>query len=603
MQIFVNLVAAILEVDSDEWQNKQFANVAAGKTSSWRMSEMVSGKLTAGFWAHAGRLLSNTGSVWHLLRPCYRTRRQASTVFAMLALGLGYFFLKVMDRFLAVSEQWWLIPNTGAEAALRIEQAPWCMMNLFSYRLRNKWPTAAKMQSADCIASLCMLLLLIWLSSSRIECRHSWLRRCALVTSTNRKTLDILSASFVINRMRLILQCWTKFSSSQQPRPIMKRPASAPAEFPFKRGGGPCWAYLHHLREVHGKSLHWVLSNTDWPSEYAKIKEEGGPMWERLVAIGQCGSEAKRHGGKAFKHLPPSSFESQPSEEVDMTCPDEVWQLAVRINDDRLHEEIRVAGTKHRSHVDASKRQQQDANHQLVAWSDAAARDKPPAHDGLRPMPVPVSVELLQWVWPIHDVVKHLVQRWPEKKYKDLRSYWTARHQMYLSENAPSVPSAKVAAAKAPDSAFKLKLCCLARMCLCDQHSLEHLVQRLKYLLRQDFKPASLMRTWCVKGHLLLGIHSLTAPPMLLHLSAINFNTFNAVTWRLLPDQEFPPENGSHVFASVDFSREHFGLDTWWRQLAALDLSHAYTMSWWRLVFDDAPLDIWAPGKISSSGA
>ena len=78
---------------------------------------------------------------------------------------------------------------------------------------------------------------------------------------------------------------------------------------------------------------------------------------------------------------------------------------------------------------------------------------------------------------------------------------------------------------------------------------------------------------------------------MLLHLSAINFNTFNAVTWRLLPDQEFPPVN-SHMFASVDFSREHFGLDTWWRQLAALDLSHAYTMSWWRLVFDDAPLDI-----------
>ena len=380
----------------------------------------------------------------------------------------------------------------------------------------------------------------------------------------------------------------------------MKRPAGAPrAEASNHGGGGPCRAYLHHLCHEHGKPFSWILSNLEWSADYAKVKKEAGPFWKRLVEIGQRGTEVKRFGGKkVFKPLPRScQSQAEAGEPVDMTCPDEVWQLAIRINDDRLQEHIRDADRNIRSNLNASKRQQQDANQQLVAWSDGSAQDNPLAHSGLRPMPGPVSVRLLRWVWPIHDVVTHIAQRLPTPQFAQLRKYWTELHQMYMCEKAPSIPSAKVAAATAPEASFKLKLCCVARMCLCDQRPLEFLVDRLKHLLRQDLAAESLMRKWCVKGYLLLGIHSLTAPPMLLHLAAINLLSFNAVTWRLMPEQEYPPEEGRHLLASVDFSREHLGFETWWRQLAALDLSHAYTMTWWTLVFNDSALDIWAPGR------
>ena len=118
-------------------------------------------------------------------------------------------------------------PENGPE---RIGSKGWCELDFFAYWMRTRFPTVESMRGEACVLATVVLTLLIFVTSSRIECRHAWARQAVRQAQTlaDTRSLLFLSSVFVIARIKTITR--TLWYAEQRKQVVKKRPASASAD-------------------------------------------------------------------------------------------------------------------------------------------------------------------------------------------------------------------------------------------------------------------------------------------------------------------------------------------------------------------------------------
>ena len=162
--------------------------------------------------------------------------------------------------------------------------------------------------SEQAVLACVMLAQLLFMTTSRIECRHALVRRVLRTYETLSRTAKLLyiSSIFVLARARAIFQCaWSAtavvanratFAALNVSQGWADRTSHAAGHTGTpqrqRRSGGPCRAYLNQLCSRLGRSLSWVLRNTTWSEDYNAIKANGGAEWRALLDAGRRATAA-----------------------------------------------------------------------------------------------------------------------------------------------------------------------------------------------------------------------------------------------------------------------------------------------------------------------
>lgn len=325
---FVSLVQGMLKVDAEDWMAEQVSAASRGEPASYRVLEAARGNVDGPFWAKFGTFLfgsspeSGEPDPWLPLHSSLRTRPRLSMAFACLAVGGGYIFDKITDRLRGPDVAMFLVLDSEEKAA-EMAGVPPCCLEFWSYNFMEKFkPKHGQdkkdtLLDSDCQMALASLALLVFLTSSRIECRHAWIRRTLRVHETTSDTTSLLAVSclFVLARARIIQRCVHRNLADTDGKAMLTRkrsrqsissdatdeaqPPKAKARRPG--GGGPWRSFLNQrcIEEECGL-LTLIATDTTLSDHYGVIKHEAGPACHALLETGDTGSEAKRHGGAAF---------------------------------------------------------------------------------------------------------------------------------------------------------------------------------------------------------------------------------------------------------------------------------------------------------------
>lgn len=95
-----------------------------------------------------------------------------------------------------------IIPHNNTSIHQAILSTPKCLLDELTVQILKKWDTPQKLMSADCIAVLAAMAVLIRFEICRIECRNAQLRRYVKANETVASTLRLVSGKFLLQRAR-----------------------------------------------------------------------------------------------------------------------------------------------------------------------------------------------------------------------------------------------------------------------------------------------------------------------------------------------------------------------------------------------------------------
>lgn len=222
------------------------------------------------------------------------------------------------------------------------------MWDLFTIDYRRLFPTEQDLRSDKCRAVLCLIALFWRFETSRIECRHAWLRRLLLAKSaTWSHDFGNASADWVLARDRIL----EDFD--------LERLADAEndvSESASTRGGGSCRAFFSEFLSEHRKEYEDKRGLFKAAHEaYKELVESGGEALEKHRRKGEAATVSHRVGGASFGQKPRSAadrVEAQgaqlgvvvPFEGGQAAVDEGAWQLVVAEQDGELEQAFKVFG-------------------------------------------------------------------------------------------------------------------------------------------------------------------------------------------------------------------------------------------------------------------
>jgi hypothetical protein len=181
-----------------------------------------------------------------------------------------------------------------------IRTDPPCLRDPFTRAFFATSSTERELSSPVCLSVLQAIATILRLCVSRIECRHSAIRRILIARGSSwLAELHRCSAQWLLIRQRVIESAKETsktgadaIASQREPLPE-KRPAP---------GGGPYRAFLSEFMSDpnYRKQFDKAEMLTEAASAYEQITNASGAEWERLVKLGHAGTLAACVGAPAF---------------------------------------------------------------------------------------------------------------------------------------------------------------------------------------------------------------------------------------------------------------------------------------------------------------
>jgi hypothetical protein len=252
--------------------------------------------LTEAFFDNVSTLMLQSGP-WEFLPERCKTHLEMYLAFGMLARASGGIFGGLASSFAAYPYRLWLLvdPLMPVDEAARLlyKDRP-CMFDTFTQHIRKLYPTESDLKKSDLRSLLLSIGLLVRLDTSRIECRHAWVRRLLGIKGQTWKYLfGDASADYFLSRTRASERCAHQDEPEQQANVPEKR----------SRGGGRCRSFLSKFIAEH-HTEHDTTSDVFRAAHaaYKAMLARGDDSEMELHATrGRAGTIAHRAGGLSFE--------------------------------------------------------------------------------------------------------------------------------------------------------------------------------------------------------------------------------------------------------------------------------------------------------------
>ena len=279
------LMSDFIYLSSDDWdEHQQIAQAQSGKRS-FRVCELLHGKQTLLFLDSISKLL--------LRPPCwlpYQSLNSAckTLMFRLLSREASAVQHYMVDIHKGFPFKLFDILDGNAAGVLATET---CLRDDLATSFLQQF-TEQELQERKALNMLSSLAHCISVDILQIEARHSAARRLSVAKSCQTWTLqfELLSAEWT-NRQQVRLQASAAdlaLKATQQKNKAKVNRKRRGLGSKKKSGGGPYRAFLH--------SVWQKKNNAAAAQEFARLKQQGGPAWERLVELGHLATLARRRG-------------------------------------------------------------------------------------------------------------------------------------------------------------------------------------------------------------------------------------------------------------------------------------------------------------------
>jgi hypothetical protein len=633
-----SLFALVVKMSGLNWDTEQEASMANSGTRTYRLAEALSGRWVERFFAELRELLFSTDAWAHLPRRCVTMKLQsyAYSLLAHMSGGVCHFFgifhCYPYRLFLLV-----LISDAEVgDVATRLSKDPACMYDEFAAAFFAIFRTRDDLMGASCRMLLYILLVILRFDTARIECRHAFIRRLLLASSTTWSAiLQTLSADFMLMRGRELQRLLDKLrppsSTSVDSSEVVPEVVGNANKEKQRRGGGAHRAFARFwlLGKTFERDSFSAALKEMW-TEYRSLKSIGGEAWERFEREGAAGTISSRVvGGSAFggarvrnsrnlesalaapgPGLPPSgSSASQPSSSstIIVPRPRDLFSFA------EIRQEVKVI--KETISVGRSEsRDREKANMQaIVNWTLGNRVESP---NGLPPVSfatyalrLPTSASpikpmaFIQMPLPLKELVEKILDDAPPQLLNAIDEIWDKIHDSINEDNAPRVRPKK----------FALSLCYHARMCVCHDSELRLFIKTLVQTLRPIFAAKTFARQLLDSASVIILVRSSDqeVANLFFHISWVNLVTWHAQVQRLewirgSTEDSSRLRQSRHGFVSLERIYLHppsgpsLGMATWYQHMAGNNFSIPWHLQLCELATESAPVDSFRPGDINA---
>lgn len=545
-------------------------------------------------------------SAWSHLGAPTRTELVQNLAFSMIARSVGGIHLLIGATFQKYPYKLFrlLDPAVPAQhtAASLARDGP-CLWDRFARSVRQAFTSAKDLASSKCLAVLSSIAILLRLDTSRVECRHAWVRKAlTLKGQASASEIAAVSADWLLARERVL-------ESMGPGLPTREEPGER------RGGGGPCRAFMSE----------WLAANSAVAaskselfsiglSEYRKLKEQGGEEFDAYLEKGATGTQVHHAGGSSFGYVrapPAAALPPGPPDVPDAS--DEIDQAWAIVASDASRDSIGgaiqqiVCDQRAVSRAEAAKRQEKASNLQKwrgEAWQrsgQAALSGLAPLWDlasGVKPVPQNSLHASFQWQPPARQLAEHLWGTCSPTLRREMVDDWQQRHEKVDVASLPRLTNAE------PE---KPTICFIANMCLCRRLTLTRFCDALLSALRARAPPHSALRASISQGSLVLCLQAPSRPTWrrFFYVSYINFTTFCAAVMPLLLDEDLVRCATAAVHQQVALRPREvdgFGTATWWQALADIEedggFDTQFQLAFFRLGHSRAYQPDWLPAHV-----
>ena len=567
MEPHVHLLRHVLCVDGPDWEAKQVQALRETGKREWRLLLLHNLEMTAQFHMDCAELFFNEAP-WSALPSAEHSCRSRSMAYSLVSRTLCAVWLLIEAP--ATGYPFKLFKLMQAEgddlSALLVEILgdPECLHDPFSARFLALFATRETLGSPKVAAILMAIAYLLRITISRIECRHSAVRRL-LATSglTWLRNLSGASADWLMMRSRVIeLAGAVKATSPVDPQAQPRAQGSEKKKRP--QHGGPHKAFLSEFLQDGGNEGPRSRPRFQQAATaYNAIKVAGGPEWDRLVTKGRQATLLGRAGQPTFEGrrkrsrvctldlpeptAPPEQAWSleedgfaivEMPKDADMLVPfplrhrlariRENWQLANK--QDRDEAKQRDVRNDAFFDAEASKTRWQ----QLMPFSDFTDATVRPRVGPSVSCQHDASFTQHQVVLPTSKMVDRFMANADAELKSELRKDFEERHR----PREDSEVLARTSSVADSDSLPQTKLCFVAGFCVCKLPQLRACVQRLQVWLRRKTKKEIYLRTILSNGMLFLKFSQPLSSNRYIHLGFQNLTTWNCAVLEAQPHDD-----------------------------------------------------------------
>jgi hypothetical protein len=195
---------------------------------------------------------------------------------------------------------WRLIePSISIDDAVRaVVEVPLCMQDSFTKAFRRRFESADQLQSVESRAVLAAMATLLRLDTSRIECRHAFLRRVLhLKGQTWAHEISAASADWLLARQRILDDKGEKENDDDDDPDDEVHHAGG--------GGGAARAFLSKYLEEHRQDFaNKKALFTAAHAAYKEAKQAASDEYIECLRRGRQATLAHQVGGVSFAHRP-----------------------------------------------------------------------------------------------------------------------------------------------------------------------------------------------------------------------------------------------------------------------------------------------------------
>jgi hypothetical protein len=185
------------------------------------------------------------------------------------------------------------------DVAALIFSDPPCSWDTFTTHFRKLFPSEEDLKSIQCLSTLLAIAVMIRLDTSRVECKHAWVRRLLLLKGQSWiPEFGAASADYLIAQS-------TKLEKKSEDKQAV--PTEAAPKKKARRGGGGAsrsvvGQFLADNGAAFGNDKAGRMSAAH--AAYRQSQQTAGADHDVHVQRGRVGTIAHRVGGRSFDRLP-----------------------------------------------------------------------------------------------------------------------------------------------------------------------------------------------------------------------------------------------------------------------------------------------------------